>query len=117
MFLGYVYSWYIRGPYCSTLTTCGLALTDIFSRIPECTEFEFTDQVVDERLKRFRKFIRGHENDDGWLEIAAKTHLLVRLGEPHGKAVQYVAGTGESFTGKRIEHAVRKMRMHGIMAA
>lgn len=117
VFLGYVYSWYIRGPYCSTLNTCGFALNDIFHRIPEDQEVRFADYCVMKRFKKFRKFIRGHEDDGDWLEMAAKAHLLTRLGEPRAEAIRHVAANGDGFTEKMVERAVGRMRRHGIMAA
>ena len=84
IYLGYDFSWYIRGPYCSTLSTCGFALRAVYDKIPK-KKIRFVDLAVQKRFERFQEFIRGHEGDAEFLEIAASLHLLSVTGGSEGK--------------------------------
>lgn len=75
IYLGYEFSWYIRGPYCSTLSTHGFALREIYDRIP-ARKVRFESLSVQKRFERFQKFIKGRESDIKFLEVAASLHLL-----------------------------------------
>lgn len=75
VYLGYNYSWYIYGPYCTTLATCGFALNDIYNKIP-AEKVKFAQKSTQDRLESFKEFIAGRENDNNFLEIAASLHYL-----------------------------------------
>ena len=70
IYLGYEFSRYIRGPYCSTLSTCWFALRGIYDKIP-AGKAGFESPSVQKRFERFQKFIGGREGDAKFLEIAA----------------------------------------------
>ena len=80
IYLGYDFSWYIRGPYCSTLATCGFGLVEIYNRIPDDEKVKFVNSSVQDNFKTFSKFIAGKEHDADYLEIAASLHYLKSLG-------------------------------------
>ena len=75
IYLGYDFSWYIRGPYCSNLASCGFNLKSIYHKIPE-GKVKFEESVIQENFKRFQKFIDGREDDTQFLEIAASLHAI-----------------------------------------
>jgi uncharacterized protein YwgA len=75
IYLGYDFSWYIRGPYCSTLSTCGFALREIYDKIPT-KKIRFEDPAAQKKFMRFQDFIKGHESDVRFLEIAASLHSI-----------------------------------------
>ncbi len=75
VYLGYDFSWYLRGPYCSTLASCGSALKGVYEKIPD-DRGRFTDDRVQERFEKFMRFIHRHENDEHYLEIATSLHYL-----------------------------------------
>ena len=73
IYLGYDFSWYIHGPFCSTLSTCGFALQKKFTKIPDSpVTFENVDSQ--HKFKEFHEFIKGHEDDLEYLEISASLH-------------------------------------------
>ena len=76
IYLGYDYSWYLRGPYCTQLATTAYTLSRSYDRIPIDQEMAFTNPDVQERFERFKEFVRGRENDNDFLEIAASLHML-----------------------------------------
>ena len=76
IYLGYDYSWYLRGPYCTQLATIAYTLSRSYDHIPIDQEMVFTNPDVQERFEEFKKFVRGRENNNDFLEIAASLHML-----------------------------------------
>lgn len=76
LYLGYTFSWYIRGPYCTELTRDGYALRDSYNTLPEG---KFKDDNAEKRFKQFLKFISKHRTDPDWLEIIASIHFLRKV--------------------------------------
>lgn len=74
-YLGYDFSWYIRGPYCSKLATTGFSLKSIYDRIEEKPKVEFVDKKVQKKFIDAKKLIKKLPNNDS-LEIAASLHIL-----------------------------------------
>ncbi len=71
--LGYGFSWYLRGPYCSILATNAFAVQEFYDKIPE-ESVRFENGDAQKRFERFLKFIDGKDADS--LEIAASLHYL-----------------------------------------
>lgn len=95
VYLGYDYSWYLRGPYCSNLAASGCALAGFYADIPDGAGMHFSSPSVHGRFARFKEFIGGRENDNAFLETAASLHLLEgEGGMGRGEALDTVAGRG-----------------------
>lgn len=78
VYLGYDFSWYIRGPYCTTLSTAGFILADFYEQIPKRSRgTRFANGTIQKRFERFAKFIKGKEGDAKFLEAAASLHFLL----------------------------------------
>lgn len=71
--LGYSFSWYLRGPYCSLLATNGFTLDRVYNVLPD-RDMKFRDQRAQKKFQRFLKFIRGKDLES--LEILASAHYL-----------------------------------------
>ena len=98
VYLGYDYSWYLRGPYCSTLAASGFALSEFYEDIPQGVRMAFASPTTNGRFEGFKEFIRGHENDAGFLEIAATLHFLHAAGRlTRDEMLQRVAGKRPGF--------------------
>ena len=80
VYLGYEYSWYLRGPYCSTLAAAGFALAEFYGDIPASSNMSFSSSAVHGRFERFGEFIGGYEDDTDFLEMAASFHFLEKGG-------------------------------------
>ena len=99
VYLGYDFSWYIRGPYCSTLATCGFGLVGMYNKIPDGEKVKFVDSSVQDRFERFAEFISGKEHDTDYLEIAASLHCLKALGKyTDDQILERVKNKRNSFT-------------------
>ena len=76
VYMGYDYSWYLRGPYCSNLAASGFALDGFYGDIPQGARMVFASPTVNGRFENFKRSIGGRENDTVFLEIAASLHFL-----------------------------------------
>lgn len=83
IYLGYDFSWYVRGPYCTALTAAGFMLDGFYSMLPadQGKSEGFTNSVVRDRFKRFTKFVKNNEMDTNFLEAAASLHFLLEAGK------------------------------------
>ena len=101
IYLGYDYSWYLRGPYCTQLATIGYALSRAYDQIPRDQKMAFANPDAQERFERFKEFIRGRENDNDFLEIAASLHMLRKTGSmPRAAIIERVEAKQERFRGR-----------------
>ena len=80
VYLGYDYSWYLRGPYCSNLAASGFALAEFYGDIPGGSRMSFSSSAVHGRFEKFVEFIAGREADTDFLEMAASFHFLEKGG-------------------------------------
>ena len=76
IYLGYQFSWYLRGPYSTRLTKEAFGLVDDFNRYGAVT---FKSPPSEERFQQFLSFIEQHKSDEIWLETAASAHFLVKV--------------------------------------
>ena len=117
VYLGYDYSWYLHGPYCTRLATVGYALTSIYDMVPYDKDMVFVNPAVQERFGRFKKFIKRRENDSDFLEIAASLHILHKAcGMARADAVEKVASKRDRFKGDRCNRVWEEMAGCGLMA-
>lgn len=80
VYLGYDFSWYLRGPYCSSLATDGFILDDIYADMKADSredKTEFANSFIQKRFERFAKFIGSKVCDRVFLEVAASLHILL----------------------------------------
>ena len=115
VYLGYDYSWYLRGPYCTTLAASCCALAGIRAGIPIGAGMHFSSPSAQDRFGRFRESIGGRENDDAFLEIAATLLFLEGVGGMgREEALGTVAGRRAEFTKGECEEARLRLEEWGI---
>ncbi len=99
IYLGYDYSWYLRGPYCTNLAACGFELEKAYHRIPDGEKMKFRDGRIQKKFEKFIKFISGHEDDIDFLEIAASLHFQKQISElSDDEIIEKVANKRYKFT-------------------
>ena len=76
IYLGHNFSWYIRGPYSSHLTSVGFTLEKIYHKIPIAGHFEKNTQ---KKFDVFIEFMSDKKDDPDRLEILASIHFLKKL--------------------------------------
>ena len=117
IYLGYDFSWYMRGPYCTTLAAAGFALEDFYGQIPERPKgSRFANNTIQKRFDRFAKFIKGKVNDTKFLEAAASLHFLLKTrritdDEAVGKVTGKMPNTSEAYVRKVLVH----IRSEGLL--
>lgn len=116
IYLGYDYSWYLRGPYCTSLATVGYALSKIYGDVHYDKGLVFANPDVQEHFEQFKKFVRGRENDNDFLEIAASLHMLKKTsGMDRGGIVKKVAGKQERFAEEQCGAIWEEMEQWGLI--
>lgn len=81
VYLGYDFSWFLRGPYCTNLARTGFELEQLVDSIPDDAKARFLDKGKQKRFDRCVNFIRSimdGPRDLDRLEIAASVHLLAQ---------------------------------------
>ena len=84
IYLGYEFSWYIRGPYDIMVAANCLSLDEIYDNLPT-NNGRFTNNIVQKRFKKFKHFINGHENDLQFLLVTSSIHYLLVTGKACSK--------------------------------
>ncbi len=75
VYIGYDFSWYLRGPYSSRLARDGFALQDIYRNFPTKTG-KFPEKKIQQRFVKFLRFMKNKKNSPDKLEILASIHFL-----------------------------------------
>lgn len=73
IYIGYGFSWYLRGPYSPALTRDAFNLIERYDELPTV---RFLSRVIEERFQEFLEFINGHATNEEWLEVVASIHFL-----------------------------------------
>ena len=116
VYLGYDYSWYLRGPYCSMLAASGFALAGFYSSIPPGVRMTFSSPAVNDRFEGFKGFIDGYESDTDFLEIAASFHFLEAGGNlGRSEVLQRVVSKRPQFTEARCRDIRSYLEGSGIL--
>lgn len=115
VFLGYHYSWYLRGPYCSTLATCGFALEEVYGEIPEKIKVEFPNPGTRGKFEKFKRSMANRWTDGDFLEIAASVHLLRRLGKEQDHIIERVAAKQKRFTEEQVRRVWKELEGWGLL--
>ncbi len=76
LYVGYNFTWYIRGPYSPDLTKDGFGLRESWDATPEG---RFKEEKDEENFKKFILFLGDKKYDAGWLEILASIHFLKKV--------------------------------------
>jgi uncharacterized protein YwgA len=113
IYLGYNFSWYLRGPYCSLLTTNGFELKDIYNEIPN-NKIEFQKKEKQKRFKNFLKFIdnmkKMNAKYEDVLEAAASLHYLKNNKKHDDKTAKEMVNTKcSNINTEQIENIWKEM--------
>lgn len=81
--LGYRFEWYLRGPYCTELTTAGFEIDMHGENVDNYAKDYELSREAKERLDRCKDMIsrpipEGLEQEE-WLELLASMHYLARV--------------------------------------
>jgi len=75
VYIGYDFSWYLRGPYSPRLARDGFELQDVYRNFPTKTG-KFPEKNIQQRFVKFLHFMKNRKNNPDKLEILASLHFL-----------------------------------------
>lgn len=120
--LGYFFSWYIRGPYCSTVAK------DLFAALenPTRVKLELSKYALDaesnNRLISLRPLLKSslpNLSQPMWLELLASVHYLLSTKpqrEPNEKEFSdELKGLGKNFSPPQVKCALVELTKHGLI--
>ena len=114
VYLGYDFSWYLRGPYCSLLAHNGFSLQEIYDMIP--AGIKLRSRRDRDNFTRFLRFVKDKKIDD--LEIAASLHYLKKV---HGGQIsdegiiKRVTKKRDSFTREQVDGIWKEMKKQQLI--
>jgi len=73
LYIGYGFSWYIRGPYSPALTKDAYSLVSDYEELPMVA---FVRKVDEDKFEKFLSFLGNNLNNEEWLECVASIHFL-----------------------------------------
>jgi uncharacterized protein YwgA len=73
LYIGFSFSWYIRGPYSSDLAKKGYELAKRFDQTPDV---RFSKKASEQTFDEFLRFLGERKSDAYWLETLASIHFL-----------------------------------------
>ena len=118
IYLGYDFSWYLRGPYCTTLTTAGFILDNFYDDIPKETKnTRFANNIIQKRFDKFTNFIRGKETDKNFLEAAASLHFLLNTSQTtsDNDAIRKVAKKMPDANESYVRNVLSQIKQEGLV--
>ena len=115
-YLGYDFSWYIRGPYCSTLAATGFSLSSFYDRIDDNPDVKFVDKTTQKDFETSKKFLRKFTTNDD-LEIAASLHILKHTTNKTKSEIIHIVSTEKpkKFKPAECERIWNMLEKSGIM--
>jgi uncharacterized protein YwgA len=73
LYLGYKFSWYVRGPYSTQLTHDAFELTKVYQHLPAV---RFVDPKAESRFQQFLNLMKTVAGDSLMLELLASVHFI-----------------------------------------
>ena len=89
IYLGYDFSWYLHGPYCTTLSRRGFALERVYKEMPD-DNVRFENKRNRMQFEKFMNFVRDKVEDTDFLEAVASLHILKMSDMSDGDAINKV---------------------------
>lgn len=100
IYLGYDFSWYLRGPYCTSLATNAFALQDIYEDIPNDIDTKFKDTQKQKHFLNLQKLVTSKTVDE--LEILASIHYLKQIKKNDSEIKKQVESKRKRFTEEQV---------------
>ena len=116
LYLGYGFSWYIRGPYSPHLARNGFALQEDYENIPPGP---FASRAARSRFAKFARFMADKKDDADRLEALASIHFLKRIrpGAAKSLVLARVRKKQPYFSGEQIEGGWKELAEQGLLPA
>lgn len=96
----YDFSWYLRGPYCPSLTANGFALKSIYDRIPNEIKARCEQSRKQAMFERFKEMVAGKSVDQ--MEIMASLHYQSTVQDDAERIKETVQKKRDGFTAQDV---------------
>ena len=115
VYIGYGFSWYIRGPYSARLARHGFALERIYAQIPIAGSF--SDRPTRARFGRFLDFMADKKDDPARLEALASAHFVSLLhGDPGDRSIAERVLRRQPYLGMEMcRQSLGELRSEGLV--
>jgi len=109
IYLGYNFSWYLRGPYSPRLARDGFALQEIYRSVPSGS---FEKKNIQSKFKKLLNFMEDKKKDPDRLEILSSIHFLKKIHKKMSKSeiLEKVKKKQVYFTKKQCEKAWNELK-------
>lgn len=117
VYIGYDFSWYIRGPYSARLARHGFALRRIYDMLPDVGSFP--DRLTRARLERFLAFMADKKGDAARLEALASAHFVRHLrGDLDDRGIVDLIARRQPYLDRDMcRRSLDELRSEGLMRA
>ncbi len=116
VYLGYDFSYYLHGPYCSKLAQTGSEVSQIYDEVQVSDGILFQDEDMEEKYAQSIKLLKKLDSTNK-LEIATSLHLLNHCQKMEkNKAIDTVVHkVGKNFTQKQCENMWELLESFGLV--
>ena len=114
LYLGYEFTWYLRGPYCSRLARNGFELQETYESVPRGL---FEEKNLQRRFGEFLDFMEDKKRDPDRIEILASIHFLKSLysGMTKSEIIDKVNKKQKYFTKKQCINAWDELKKEKLI--
>ena len=114
LYLGYEFTWYLRGPYCSRLARNGFELQETYESVPRGL---FEEKNLQMRFGEFLDFMEDKKRDPDRIEILASIHFLKSLysGMTKSEIIDKVNKKQKYFTKKQCINAWDELKKEKLI--
>ena len=114
LYIGYSYSWYLRGPYSVELTREAYELADQFEKTPFV---KFVERNAENRFLEFMRFLNDRKNDHRWLELVASIHFLFAAWPSKTRREIYreLRGKIPRLSEAEFQHSLKYLTEYGLL--
>lgn len=114
LYLGFDFSWYLRGPYSPMLAHYGYEIAKLDTEIPLS---RFSNPLSEKKFQEFLEFLGPERENAEWLEILASIHMQKKLHPWKSKndILQIVVQKQPYFTIGECREAWNYLVQHGLI--
>lgn len=112
--LGYKFTWYLHGTYCTALARDGFAIESIAPRMPKI-DINFETDDAQRRYAEFKEFLRDKKLDPAMLEISSSICHLDSTGMEKGEILRRVERKKPKFSAEQCERAWDDLERHRVV--
>lgn len=112
--LGYKFTWYLHGAYCTALARDGFAIESIAPGMPKI-DINFEADAAQRRYAEFKEFLRDKKLDPALLEISSSICHMGSIGMEKGEILRRVECKKPRFSAEQCERAWDDLEVYRVV--